>query len=138
MKNTLFLLVISGTDTIKHQGISAAGASHEMLPYTAALDAEFIYYGHTNTLDKLPVSPNGIVSPTLISKACLNLLGMDILIVDTGAHIKPQCPYISIREKPSRDISTGQAMDYDEVNELYQAGKKFTETIKSYNQIIVA
>ena len=67
--NALFLLVISGTDTINHQGISAAGASHEMLPYTAALDAEFIYHGYTKTLDKLPVSPNGIVSPALISKA---------------------------------------------------------------------
>lgn len=138
MQDTLFLLVISGTDTIKHKGISAAGANHEMLPYTAALDAEFLYHGHTKSLDKLPISPSGIVSPALISKACLNLLGIDILIVDTGAHIKPQCPYISVREKPSDDISTGQAMTYDEVLELYQAGKKFPESIRNYKHIIVA
>jgi uncharacterized protein (TIGR00303 family) len=138
MDKTLFLLVISGTDTIKHQGISAAGANHEMLPYTAALDAEFIYYGYTKTLDKLPVSPNKIVSPALISKACLNLLGIDILTVDTGAHIKSQCPYISVREKPGADISTGQAMTYAEVLELYQAGRDFLGSIKNYNHVIVA
>ncbi len=138
MPNTLFLLVISGTDTIKHPGISAAGANHEMLPYTAALDAEFIYHGHTKTLDKLPISPNNIVSPALISKACLNLLGIDKLIIDTGAHIKPQCPYITVREKPSGDISTGQTMTYDEVVELYQTGKNFHETIKNYNHVIIA
>ncbi len=154
MQDTLFLLVISGTDTIKHQGISAAGASHDLLPYTAALDAEFIYYGYRtsmssprnehNTADgtlwtgSLPVSPNGIVSPALISKACLNLLGIDILIADTGAHIKAQCPYISIREKPGADISSGQAMTYGEVLELYQAGKEFTESIGKYQNVIIA
>lgn len=42
MKKPFFLLLISGTELIKYPGISAAGASHEMLRYTAKLDAEFI------------------------------------------------------------------------------------------------
>lgn len=119
-----FILIISGTDTIKHPGISAAGASHEMLKYTAALDAEFIYHGELKTLDKLPVSPSGIVSPALISKACLNLLGAKITIIDAGAHVKPQCPYISLREKPGGDIASGLVMSLEEAEELFEKSKK--------------
>lgn len=111
-----------------------------MLKYTAALDAEFIYQGECKTLDYLPVSPSGIVSPALISKACLNLLNAEILIVDLGAHIKPQCPYLAFRDLPSRDISSGQAMSYEEVLDLFNAGKKLAEELKTkkYPEIIIA
>lgn len=138
MSQPLFILIISGTDTIKHPGISAAGASQEMLRYTAALDAEFIYHGQTKTLDKLPVSPNGIVSPALISKACLNLLGIPSVIIDAGAHIKPQCPYIQVRKEPAKDIATGQAMTISEVEELISTGHELAKEFADFDELIIA
>lgn len=138
MTSSLFILVISGTDTIKHPGISAAGASQEMLKYTAALDAEFIYHGKTKTLPELPVSPTGIVSPALISKACLKLLDIPTVIIDAGAHIKPQCPYIQVRDKSAADIVTGQAMGLDEVNELIQTGKELARDFARFDELIIA
>ncbi|MBT6844106.1 MAG: TIGR00303 family protein [Candidatus Melainabacteria bacterium] len=134
----LFILVISGTDTIKHPGISAAGASQEMLKYTAALDAEFIYHGQTKTLDQLPASPNGIVSPALISKACLSLLGIPSVIIDAGAHIKPQCPYIQVRYQPAADISTGKAMTRNDVLELILTGNELAEEFSKFDKLIIA
>ena len=136
--NSLFILIISGTETIKHPGISAAGASHEMLQYTAALDAEFIYHGRTKTLDSLPVSPEGIVSPALISKACLNLLEIPVVIIDAGAHIKPQCPYIQVRTEPAADIATGQAMSEAEVTELIETGRELAQDFDKFDELIIA
>lgn len=138
MKNLNFILIIAGTEVIKHKGISAAGASQEMLRYTAALDAEFIYHGKSKTLDKLPISPHGIVSPALIAKACLNLLDADIHIVDLGAHIKPQCEYISYRAKPSACPSTGKAMSLDEVEALFAEGKNFSAKFSQDEELIIA
>jgi NaMN:DMB phosphoribosyltransferase len=86
----MFFLVIGGTKTIKHPGISAAGASHELLPYTAALDAEYICLGKTLSLDSIPVSPAGIVSPALISRKCLELLKMPVRVINAGAPVTPQ------------------------------------------------
>lgn len=131
-----YILIISGTDLIKYPGISAAGASQEMLKYTACLDAEFIYYGHLKTLDKLPVSPAGIVSPALIAKACLNKLSAKITIIDAGAHIKPQCPYISLRQNPGADISESDAMTYQEAMALFE--KSQTIDLDSSDEIILA
>lgn len=138
MSKLNFILLIAGTEVIQQPGISAAGASQEMLRYTAALDAEFIYHGKSITLDKLPVSPSGIVSPALISRACLNLLGANIHIVDLGAHIKPQCPYLSYREEPSACPSTGQAMSLSEVEALYVAGRNFAHQFNQDDDLVVA
>ena len=138
MSKPLFILVISGTDTIKHPGISAAGATQDMLKYTAALDAEFIYHGKVKTLPELPVSPDGIVSPALISKACLNLMHIPSIIIDAGAHVKPQCPYIQVRYQPSADISTGKAMTRHEVLELILTGNELAEEFADFDELIIA
>jgi uncharacterized protein (TIGR00303 family) len=133
-----FILIISGTDLIKYPGISAAGASQDMLKYTACLDAEFIYHGRLKTFDKLPVSPSGIVSPALISKACLKLLNVKVTIIDAGAHVKPKCPTVELRAKPSADISNGHAMTLSEVEELYAKALEFTSTIDPTEEVIIA
>jgi uncharacterized protein (TIGR00303 family) len=135
---THFILIISGTDLIKYPGISAAGASQDLLKYTACLDAEFIYHGELKTLKRLPVSPSGIVSPALISKACLNLLDTKITIIDAGAHVKPQCPTVELRAKPSADISHGHAMTLAEAEELYNKAQDFASAIDPSEEVIIA
>ena len=154
-KKPFFLLLISGTELIKYPGISAAGESHEALRYTAKLDAEFVtgddvilsprsgredpaYQNISSStgslrpfqglkMTHLPVSPHGIVSPALISKACLSLLEAEILILDLGAHEKPDCDYISIRKNPSGDISAENAFSLEEAQSLYSRGQEFLE-----------
>lgn len=133
--DTLFVLIVASTEVIKHKGISAAGVSHEKLALTSAKDAEYIYYGNTD----LPVSPSGIVSPALISKACLDLLDYDICIIDAGSIITPNCPHEKLSNSFAGDPSTGQTMSFDFAQVLYQkafdfANEKFTQ----YQKIIIA
>ena len=122
----MFFLVLGGTETIKHPGISAAGASPDLLPYTAALDAEYICLGKTLSRDTIPVSPAGIVSPALITRKCLELLKMPVQIINAGAPIKPQLDdkwMLDLETKPAKSVETGMAIKPDEVLRLYQAGR---------------
>ncbi len=136
---TLFVLVISGTDTIEHPGISAAGADLAALKYTAALDAEFIATGKTLTQAQLPVSPSGIVSPALISKAGLNILKLDCQIFNAGSHVPPQIPCHDIHLTPGRTIDNGNTMDTQTVEKIFIQGKLTAkELIKKYDQLIIA
>jgi uncharacterized protein (TIGR00303 family) len=138
MSQLNFILLIAGTDLIKQPGISAAGASPELLAYTAALDSEFIYFGKTKTFGTLPVSPSGIVSPALISKACLNILNAKIHIIDLGAHIKPQCPHHEVYSDQSKCPSTAQALNAEVVFDLFKQGEVFGAKFKSDDEIIIA
>ena len=118
-----FVLVLGGTETIKHPGISAAGASQEMLAYTAALDAEYLVYGRTLTFESLPVSPLGIVSPAAITKTCLDQLGIKPVIINAGAPVKPQVDCIDLDTAPALSVETGKAIEFEEVLRLYEAGR---------------
>ena len=137
-----FSLVLSGTKTIKHEGISAAGASHDLLPYTSALDAEYLEFGEVKSLDNVPVSPNGIVSPVLITKACLELTGAEYKIIEAGSHIKPQinlnlANYIDLEMRPSESIDTGEAMSIEAVQQAYSKGRKIAKEIISDKNLYV-
>ncbi len=137
-----FVLVIAATDLILNvDGISAAGASQQDLEYTASRDAEFI----TNTPNSLlPLSPSGIVSPALISKACLNLLNIPSLIIDLGTHHQTQCPRLILSEGASRDPRNSLAIDFDEVLKLYNEGQSLYQKMIELNfnpdqdQLIIA
>ena len=123
-KDFEFFLVCAATQTIKHNGISAAGANQEMLKYTAALDAEYLEYGFTKTFSDLPVSPKNIVSPALISKACLNLSAAKHHIIDAGTLAKAKInSLIDLNASAAASIESASALDLDEVRRLFQAGK---------------
>lgn len=124
-----FFLVLSSTKTSLHPGISSAGASPELLKYTAALDAEYLEYGETKTLKSLPVSPSNIYSPAIISKACLNMLGIKPVFIDAGTFVKPQVPYIDTGAKAAESVETGQAMTLQEVIELFHRGSRIVKTL---------
>lgn len=122
-----FILVIAGTNTIQHSGISAAGASHEELQYTAALDAEFLVNGKTSLKGKLPFSPEGIISPVIFTRAAVELEKFEPLIINAGSHHKPDCEFLDFKSSPSADIASGQAMPIEEVYELFYKTKLWAE-----------
>jgi len=119
----IFICVISHTDTSSIPGITAAGANAELVKYTPAADAEFLYYGFCKCTDKIPITPEGIPSPVLISRAALGLAKIPYLIVDAGSKIKPAIPFISFGLNPGHNIETGQAVDKKSVKKAFEYGK---------------
>ncbi|AWR93471.1 nicotinate mononucleotide-dependent phosphoribosyltransferase CobT [Acidianus brierleyi] len=103
-KRSLFLLVIATTDVSLIPGITIAGATEELTLFTPAADAEFLVLGKCKVINSVPVTPTGIPTPAIITKASLSLLNIPKLVVDAGSKIKPNIPYISLNGEPGKDI----------------------------------
>lgn len=122
-KKPFFILVCSSTELIDIEGISAAGANPEAQRLTPSIDAEFISLGKTLSADSLPVSPKGIVSPAIISKACLNLLDAEIKVVNAGCFntIKGIDPknYFDFNVEPAKDFTIEDSFSFDECESIF-------------------
>ncbi|MHB8765715.1 MAG: nicotinate mononucleotide-dependent phosphoribosyltransferase CobT, partial [Deferrisomatales bacterium] len=105
----LFACVIASTDTAEIPGISAAGETPEKRRYTAALDSEFLVLGTPVTLPEIPRNPLGPPSPVVITRAALEALGCQAVIVDAGTRVPPQVPRLVLGGEPGRCITTGRA-----------------------------
>ncbi len=133
----LFVLVIGSTETALIPGISAAGQNTEQLKHTPALDADFLLFKKDDFKKQLPISPNGIPSPAIISKAIIDLLDLDIYVVDTGAFIKPEGNHLSLNMGPAKCLSTGCALDPIKSSFLFQKGEKLASSLNNYPYIVI-
>ena len=110
-KNPLFTCVIGVTETAKIQGISAAGANPEITDYTPPADIELLQLGKCKCIPGVPVTPDGIPTPALITMSALKLADIPTLVVSAGLKIKPHVPFVELGGSPGRDIRTGKALD---------------------------
>jgi uncharacterized protein (TIGR00303 family) len=123
-KDALFLCTIASTLTSRIPGITGAGATPELTDFTPAADVELIVCGKPTCLPEIPQTiVDGAVAPTpaVITKAALELADIPFLVVDAGAAIKPNVPYVKINEKPGSDIKTGQAVSNPHL--IFKQGK---------------
>ncbi|MBN2810118.1 MAG: TIGR00303 family protein, partial [Deltaproteobacteria bacterium] len=116
----LFTCTIASTETALIPGVSAAGASPELIPYTAAADVEAIIHGQALCLDKIPENPVGPPSPVIITMAALKRLNAPFLVIDAGNAIRPKVPMLVAGRTPGRALT--EAIAVDEVSELFMQG----------------
>ena len=110
-KTPLFTCVIGVTETAKIDGISAAGKNPKITDYTPPADVELIQLGKCKCITGVPVTPDGIPTPALITMSALKLASIPTLIVSAGLKIKPNVPFVELGGLPGRDIRTGKAVD---------------------------
>jgi len=135
-KKPLFICVLGNTETAKIPGISAAGANPEITDYTPAADVEYLYFGKCKCIDGVPITPDGIPTPGLITKASLSLAEIPLLVAVGGLRILPKTPYIEFGGKPGGDISNGQAVD-SSVN-AYENARIFGENLaKTVDYLVI-
>ncbi len=120
-----FYLCLGGTKTSDLVGISAAGATPGLRRLTPAADAEALLLGYTKTVEKLPVSPSGIVSPVVITRACLQLADIEPQVINCGAFTAPQVPSFQAGVMPAESVASGCAMTLDMVIDLFSRGFDF-------------
>ncbi|PCN50240.1 TIGR00303 family protein [Candidatus Geothermarchaeota archaeon ex4572_27] len=119
-RRPLFICVIGSTETSTIEGITAAGASPRLTLYTPAADVEYLLLGRCICIPSIPITPEGIPTPALITRASLKLADIPALVVDAGSYVKPSVPYVDVGGAYGRDIRTGSAMDYGRVVESYR------------------
>ncbi len=129
-KKPLFVCTIATTETAKIQGISAAGENPEFTDYTPPADAELLLLGKCKCIKGVPVTPDGIPTPALITMSALRLADVPVLVASGGLKVKPQIPFLDLGGNPGRDIRTGSAVD--NVEEVIQratlAGEHLAKT----------
>lgn len=137
-KNPLFLCVIANTRTSKIDGITGAGASPELTDYTPAADVELVTLGEPRCLPEIPktvVGEEATPTPAVITKASLEIADIPILVVDAGAAVKPNLPYIQINDKPGKDVRTGKAVSNPK--EIFENGKILGKTLSKLTDHLI-
>ncbi|MFW9971566.1 MAG: nicotinate mononucleotide-dependent phosphoribosyltransferase CobT [Candidatus Odinarchaeota archaeon] len=109
-KKPLFLCVIGNTETAKIPGISAAGINPEFTDFTPAADMEYLYYKKCKSIKGVPITPNGIPTPAIITKASLDLANISCLVAVGGLRVYPKTPYIEFGGTPGGNISIDLAV----------------------------
>ena len=113
-KRPLFICVIGTTETAKIPGISAAGANPQITDYTPPADVELLYYKKCKSIDGVPVTPEGIPTPAIITMSALRLAEIPYIVLNAGVNVKPKTPYFEVDGKPGRDIRSGRAVENPE------------------------
>ena len=135
-KKPLFMVVIGSTETALIPGISAAGQNIEQLKLTPALDADYLLLEKAGK-KKIPISPSGIPSPVIISKAMIDLLELEVSVVDVGAFEKPEGKYIDLNMGPAKCLTTGKALSPVQSSFLFQKGEKLGSSLSEHPYIVV-
>jgi uncharacterized protein (TIGR00303 family) len=110
-ERTAFVCVIGNTETAKIPGISAAGENPDITDYTPAADMELLHYGKCRVIDGVPVTPNGIPTPALVTMSALEMIDIPSFVVNGGCRVLPFSPYINVGGRPGGDIRTGRSVE---------------------------
>lgn len=138
-KKLSFALALGATMTSDIAGISAAGITPEARRLTPAIDAEALVLGRTVDGSSIPVSPAGVVSPVVITRACLQLLGVEPTIIDCGTFVSPKINRLSpegTETSPARCLSTGSAIDETVVKSLFEFGMVLGERLAAEHDLV--
>jgi uncharacterized protein (TIGR00303 family) len=134
-KNPLFIATIATTETGKIPGLSAAGANPDFTDFTPPADAELLLLGKCRSIQGVPITPDGIPTPALITTSALHLADIPVLIVNGGVKVKPQVPFIDVNGNPGRDIRTGNSVD--NVEEVIERAKVVGEQLAKASDYLV-
>ena len=128
-KRPCYICVLGFTETALIPDISAAGNTPAARKMTAVADAEFIYDG-PSAAPHYPLPPlQAGVSPALITRTITTGLNLPVYLFDTGLPHPPSVPHIGISTVPAKCVSTGQALAREKVEQLFNAGRKWGETL---------
>ena len=109
-KTPLFICVIANTEVGKIKGISAAGANPNITDFTPPADVELVELGKCRCIDGVPITPEGIPTPAIITRASLNLANIPFLAINAGLNILPQIPFVDVGGKAGGDIRKRHAV----------------------------
>jgi uncharacterized protein (TIGR00303 family) len=133
-----YFLCLGNTFTSDVDGISAAGATPAQRRLTPSVDADILRSNTVRHGEQIPVSPDGIVSPVVIARACLNFLEQSPFVIDCGTFRQPLAPDYVAGQTPARCLSSGAALDLNEVEALFQKGLRLGTTVDLQDYAIIA
>ncbi|WP_306052809.1 nicotinate mononucleotide-dependent phosphoribosyltransferase CobT [Natronococcus wangiae] len=98
------VLAAGTTETALIDGISAAGASPELMAHTPSADAEILAYGAPTAAPVTPVSPTGCPTPAAVTRAVREVVGFEVAVVDAGLSEPTGAPTVDLGVEPGADV----------------------------------
>ncbi len=95
----LALYIIGSTKSSTIPRISIAGATPQATMFTPALDAEYLVYGRALSMKEIPITPEGIPTPAVLTRAILNVSNLPFFVVDSGSYLEPKIPKITLSSR---------------------------------------
>lgn len=118
------VVCLGSTRTSDVPGVSAAGFTPLSCRQTPTFDAVTLVLDRPVSLTNIPVSPAGIVSPVVITRACARLIDWDIKLVNCGVFQPPEIDLIIAGERVADCVSTGAALPRQDVKALIARGQE--------------
>ncbi len=129
---------IGSTETSTIPGISIAGATPKLTLYTPAVDVEYLLYGRPLSIDQIPVTPEGIPTPALITRAALSSSDIPLIVIDAGSYVEPKIPHVDL---PSRvvggRIDLGQALPYEAARSLFEESRVLAGELARLAELLI-
>ena len=116
-----FAIVVAHTETARIDGISAAGANPDVMAHTPSADLEIVTYGEPIHAPVVPVTPNGVPTPAVVTRAVRELLEFDVLAIDAGIAKPTATPTVTLGAGPGADIR--EPTSIPNAQELYEEGR---------------
>ena len=136
-KRFLFSFVISYTETCEVPGITFAGADKESIQFTPPADAEYLHYGYCKTINKIPMTPDGIPTPALLTKVALESSSIPHIVINAGSKVSPQLPFIQTGLTFGKNIYTESAMSNSQVVQAVDYGRIVGRSLASITDCLV-
>lgn len=137
--HALFMVVAGSSMTSTIPGISIAGPSPEATVLTPTLDVEYLLTGRPVTLDVVPVTPDGLPTPAVITRSIITLLGLPVLIVDAGCKQPPRIPHVALPSRRSGGrIDAEPALPQGTAEQLYREARLLGSTLARDFDAVVA
>ena len=136
-KKFLFSFIMSYSETSEIPGITFAGKDKNMIQFTPPADAEYLHYGYCKTIKDIPVTPDGIPTPGILTKVALESASIPHLTINAGSKIVPQLPFIETGLSPGKNISIEKAMTDSQVSHAVDYGRIVGRNLASMTDCLV-
>ncbi len=125
VRDSIFVLLAGCTEISRIPGITAAGVSPELTYMTPVVDSEIIVAGKPLSMNDPPMTPDGIPTPAVITRAALQSIEMPVMILNSGLKAKPKVPFMETFLEPANDPTKQLALP--EMERSIEAGKRIGE-----------
>ncbi len=136
-EDAIFILLAGSSGVSRIPGITSAGASPELTMLTPVVDTEIIVGGHPMIINEPPMTPEGIPSPAVVTRSCLDLSGIKSMAVNAGYSVSPHVPFFETGLHPA--LNPAQAKALPDFRKAFDAGTYLGELLDGrYGLIILA
>jgi uncharacterized protein (TIGR00303 family) len=131
----VFCGILANTILSTVPGVSGAGPTPEKTLLTPVLDAELIVRGSITSLPVKPNTPTGCPTPASITRAMMELTGLEPVFVNAGLKHTPTVACIDAYGSMGGDPRTSEAVPA--AKELFTRGRQIGKILSSYSDLLV-